>query len=108
MSLKDAETSAGVETALTLLVQASRVSPPLREAVATVENEIRALRRALANEQRRYDELLAKVAPDLAAEFPRTGDHSCENCGKPMVEHDDMAYCWVLVPSAQIDGSSDA
>lgn len=29
----------------------------------------------------------------------------CENCGKPMAEHDDMARCWVQVPSAHLDGS---
>lgn len=40
--------NAEVERALSLLVNAARVSPPLREAVAVVEREIRRLRQAEA------------------------------------------------------------
>lgn len=36
-----------VERALTLLVMAARTSPPMRDAVAVVEDEIRRLRRAV-------------------------------------------------------------
>jgi hypothetical protein len=38
-----------VDSALTLLIQASRVSPPLREAVAEVNEEIQRLRAILAD-----------------------------------------------------------
>lgn len=36
-------------------------------------------------------------------------DHSdgsllCQNCGKPMADHDDMAHCWVRALPDQYDG----
>lgn len=41
--------------------------------VFNLANAVERLTETLANEQRRYHELLTKVDPDLAAEFPREG-----------------------------------
>ena len=75
--------------------------------------------RALVDEQAEDEGLwfIAQTAPEAylqqelrrlhaaVEELLNDGPLLCENCGKPMAEHDDMAHCWVQAVGTHTDGS---
>ena len=52
-----------------------------------------------------YSGRVVDAAKVILREALTDGPLLCENCGKPMAEHDDMAHCWVrALPGDHSDG----